>query len=55
MFYGSDTHAEATAAIFSILASCRLHGFEPFQYVEELPRVLPYWPSYRYIKLAPKN
>jgi hypothetical protein len=29
MFYGSDTHAEAAAAIFSIIASCRLHGLDP--------------------------
>jgi hypothetical protein len=29
MFYGSDTHAEAAAAIFSVIASCRLHGLDP--------------------------
>jgi transposase len=40
MFYGSDTHAEAAAAIFSVIASCRLHGLDPFQYLEEILRVL---------------
>ena len=30
MFYGSDTHAEGAAAIFSIIASCRLHRLDPF-------------------------
>ena len=54
MFYGSDTHAEAAAAIFSVIASCRLHGLDPFQYLEEVLRVLPYWPRDRYLELAPK-
>jgi transposase len=54
MFYGSDTHAEAAAAIFSVIASCRLHGLDPFQYLEEILRVLPYWPRDRYLELAPK-
>ncbi len=54
MFYGSDTHAEAAAAIFSVIASCRLHHLDPYQYLEEILRVLPYWPDDRYIELAPK-
>jgi transposase len=47
-------HAEAAAAIFSVIASCRLHGLDPFQYLEEILRVLPYWPRDRYLELAPK-
>jgi transposase len=54
MFYGSDTHAEAAAAVFSVIASCRLHGLDPFQYLEEVLRILPYWPQDRYLELAPK-
>jgi transposase len=54
MFYGSDTHAEAAAAIFSVIASCRLHSLDPFQYLEEILRLLPYWPRDRYLELAPK-
>jgi hypothetical protein len=54
MFYGSDTHAEAAAAIFSVVASCRLHRLDPYQYLEEILRVLPYWPDDRYLELAPK-
>jgi transposase len=54
MFYGSDTHAEAAAAIFSIIASCRLHRLDPFQYLEEILRVLPYWQRDRYLELSPK-
>jgi transposase len=55
MFYGSDTHAQAAAAIFSVLASCRLHGLDPFRYLDEILRVLPYWPADRYLELAPKQ
>jgi len=55
MFYGSDTHAEAAAAIFSIIASCRLHRLDPFTYLDELLRVLPYWPRERYLELSPKH
>jgi transposase len=55
LFYGSDLHAQAAAAIFSIIASCRLHGIEPELYLDELLRVLPYWPDSRYLELAPKN
>jgi hypothetical protein len=54
MFYGSDTHAEAAAAIFSVIASCRLHALDPFHYLEEILRVVPYWLRSRYLELAPK-
>ena len=54
MFYGSDTHAEAAAAIFTIIASCRLHALDPHQYLDDVLRLLPYWPKDRYLELAPK-
>ena len=55
MFYGSDAHAESAAAIFSIIASCRLHSIDPQQYLDEILRFLPYWPRDRYLELAPNN
>ncbi len=55
MFYGSDTHAESAAALFSIIASCRLHGVEPQQYLDEVLRLLPYWPNERFLELSPKS
>jgi transposase len=54
MFYGSDTHAESAAALFSLIASCRLHRIDAEQYLDEILRVLPYWPPTRYLELAPK-
>lgn len=55
LFYGTDTHAEAAAAIFSIIATCRLHGIDPFAYFDEILRVLPSWPRDRYLELAPQR
>jgi transposase len=55
MFYGSNTHAESAAALFSIIASCRLHAIDPQQYLDESLRLLPYWPKERYLELAPKH
>jgi transposase len=55
LFYGTDTHAESAAAIFSLIASCRLHGVDPFVYFDEVLRVLPYWPRDRYLELAPQH
>jgi len=54
MFYGSDSHAESAAAIFSLVASCRLHRIDPQQYLDEVMRVLPYWPKERHLDLSPK-
>jgi transposase len=54
MFYGSNSHAESAAAIFSLVASCRLHSIDPQQYLEEVMRVLPDWPKDRYLELSPK-
>jgi transposase len=54
MFYGSNSHAESAAAIFSLVASCRLHRIDPQQYLEEVMRVLPDWPKDRYLELSPK-
>jgi transposase len=55
LFYGTDTHAEAAAAIFSVIATCRLHAIDPFVYFDEVLRVLAYWPHDRYLELAPQH
>jgi hypothetical protein len=47
--------ASAAAAIFSIIASCRLHRLDLFTYLDEILRVLPYWPRERYLELSPKQ
>lgn len=55
LFVGSDDHGNATACIFSLLASARLHDLDPELYLADLIRVFPAWPRSRYLELAPKN
>ena len=55
LFYGSDGHAEGAAAIFGLIATCRLCRIEPQQYLDELMRVLPYWPQDDTLSLHPNT
>lgn len=54
LFFGSDDHAQAAANLFSLVASCKLHGIDPESYLADVIRVFPYWPRDRYLELAPK-
>jgi transposase len=52
LFVGSDDHAQATAALLSLIASAKLHALDPEAYLRDLFRVLPHWPENRYLELA---
>ena len=54
LFFGSDDHASAAANLFSLVASCKLHGLDAEAYLADVIRVMPYWPPQRYVELAPK-
>ena len=54
LFVGSDDHAQATANLFSLIASCKLHRLDPEAYFTDLFRVLVHWPKGRYLELAPR-
>ncbi len=54
LFFGSDDHATAAANIFSLVASCELHGLDVERYLAEVIRVMPLWPRDRYLELAPR-
>ena len=54
LFMGSDDHAQSAANLFSLIASCQLHGLDPETYLAEIFRVMPHWPRDRYLELAPK-
>ncbi|HMI84601.1 MAG TPA: transposase domain-containing protein [Polyangiaceae bacterium] len=53
LFCGSDDHAKSTAALFSLVASARLHGLDPEEYLRCLIRLVPLWPEDRMLELAP--
>jgi len=55
LFCGSDDHAQATANLFSLVASCKLHGLDPEAYLTDIIRVMPYWPRARYLELCPRD
>jgi transposase len=54
LFFGSNDHASAAANLFSLIASCELHGLDPEAYLLDIIHVVPYWPRDRYLELAPK-
>jgi transposase len=53
LFCGSDDHAKSTAALYSLIASARLHRLDPEEYLRCLIRLVPLWPSDRMLELAP--
>lgn len=55
LFVGSDDHAQATANLFSLIASCKLHDLDPERYLRDLFRVLVRWPRDRYLELSPRH
>jgi hypothetical protein len=55
LFFGSDDHAEAAANLYSLIASCKLHGIDPERYLAEMIRILPYWPRDRCLELSPAS
>ncbi len=54
-FLGSDNGGDVNATFVSLLASCRLHGIEPWAYLRDLLCLLPSWPVGRVLELAPIN
>ena len=53
LFCGSDDHAQAAAALFTLIATCKIHGLEPEAYLRDVLRVLAQWPKDRYLELCP--
>ena len=53
LFVGSDDGAAANASFTSLLASCRMHGVEPWSYLRDIFCQLPEWPAHRMLELSP--
>lgn len=54
IFCGSDDGAEWNATIVSLIASCQLHGLDPYAYLRDVLTVVGGWPHKRVLELAPK-
>lgn len=55
LFVGNDEAAEVNTTFVSLIASCQLHGIEPWSYLRDLFCLLPMWPRSRVLELAPAH
>ena len=53
LFVGSEDGARVNATFVSLLASCQMHGIEPWAYLRDLFCLLPSWSMKRVLELAP--
>ena len=53
LFVGSEDGALANTVFVSLIASCQMHGLEPWAYLRDLFHLLPDWPRSRVLELAP--
>lgn len=53
IFVGSEDGASANTTFISLIASCELHGLEPWRYLRDLFYLVPDWPRSRVHELAP--
>jgi len=54
LFFGSEPDALVACTWLSLIASAKLQGLNPEEYLRDLFRLLPGWPSTRVLELAPK-
>ena len=55
LFVGSDDGGAVNATFTSLLASCRMHGVEPWTYLRDIFCIVAHVPEHRMIDLAPLN
>jgi hypothetical protein len=54
LYCGSDDGAHWNATAVSLVASCQLHGIEPWAYLRDVLTLLPCWPAKNVLALSPK-
>ncbi len=55
LFAGSHEAAQQAAVIYSILATCKLHGVEPFAYLSKILSIIPNFPVNQLHTLLPRQ
>jgi transposase len=53
LFVGSDDGGAVNATFTTLLASCSLHGIEPWAYLRDVFCLLPRWSEHRLLELSP--
>lgn len=54
LFVGNEDGGKWNAIATSLIASCKLHGIEPWAYLRDVLILLPDWPKSRVLELSPK-
>lgn len=54
MFFANETGLKWYTTFRSLIASCRLHGLNAHEYLEQVLRLAPHWPVSRVLELSPK-
>ena len=54
LFAGSDEGDRRAAILYSLIASCALHGIDPFHYLKDVFSRLPTQPTNALAELTPK-
>lgn len=55
MFFGADEAGQRNAIVYTLIANCRLHGVEPYQYLKDVLARLPSATNKQLPELTPKN
>lgn len=55
LFLATDEGGKVNATFVTLLASCEMHGLEPYAYLRDLLCLLPSWPIHDVLELAPAN
>jgi hypothetical protein len=53
LFLATDEGGKMNSTFVTLLASCEMHGLEPYAYLRDLLCLLPSWPINRVLELAP--
>ncbi|MBK8011969.1 MAG: IS66 family transposase [Deltaproteobacteria bacterium] len=55
MHFETKAGLEVYTVYRSLIASCALHRLNPYDYLEEVLRLVRHWPADRFVELAPKH
>ena len=55
MFFGSEEAGQRNAVIYTLIANCRLHGVEPYEYLKDVLTRLPSTTNQGIAELTPRR
>jgi transposase len=55
LFFGAEDAGQRNAIVYTLIANCRLHGVEPYEYLKDVLSRLPSATNHQLADLTPKN